>query len=180
MDNRELRNTLLSFKDPTKCNEVFWKNNLNFDISDHYDIAKKSTTESRLRLLHFKIMHNIYPTYVLLHKMKIKTSPLCPSCQVPDFIEHFFFDCVQINWFWQFIVTYIQVKINKKVILSRKNILIGSTYSDHTELTNKEIDFINCIVLLGKLCINKFKYGSLKNLTLIFEYEVAFRQNISI
>ena len=177
--NKELRDVFISLKSNTKCNEVFWKRNFNFNISDHYIIANKATKESRLRLMHFKIMHNIYPTNILLHKMKVKTSPLCPKCQVPDFIEHFFVDCVQINWFWQFISSHIRININKHINLSKKNILIGITYSEQEELRHREVNYINFIILIGKLCISKFKYGTLKNLVLIFECELALRKQVS-
>ena len=176
MKNKELRNVIISMKINTKCNEVFWKRNLDFDISDHYVIAHKATKESRLRLLHFKILHNIYPTNILLHKMKVKTSPLCQVCQVPDFIEHFFVDCVQICWFWEFISSFIKSNTNKHINISRKNILLGITYLENKELNKREVNFINFTILLGKLCISKFKYGTLKNLTLIFECELALRR----
>ena len=176
MKNNDLRNAIISMKSNTKCNEVFWKRNLDFDISDHYVIANKATKESRLRLLHFKIIHNIYPTNILLHKMKVKSSSLCQVCRVPDFIEHFFVDCDQINWFWKFIASYIKNSLNKHINLSKKNILIGITYLEYKELKQREVNFINYIILLGKLCISKFKYGTLKNLTLIFECELALRR----
>ena len=163
MKNKELRNVIISMKMNTKCNEVFWKRNLDFDISDHYVIAHKATKESRLRLLHFKILHNIYPTNILLHKMKVKASPLCQVCQVPDFIEHFFVDCVQICWFWEFISSFIKSNTNKHINISRKNILLGITYLENKELNQREVNFINFTILLGKLCISKFKYGTLKN-----------------
>ena len=42
----------------------------------------------KLRLLHFKIEHNIYPSNILLNKMRIKETDLCEICGVTYFIEH--------------------------------------------------------------------------------------------
>ena len=42
---------------------------MNAKIEDYFSIAHESTKESRLRLLHFKFIHNIYPTNILLNKM---------------------------------------------------------------------------------------------------------------
>ena len=91
MKNSEIRNKLLSFYKITKCHEHFWKSKLDFDISSNYDVALKATKESRLRLLHFKILHNTYPTIILLHKMHIKPSILCDHRRVLDYFEHFFY-----------------------------------------------------------------------------------------
>ena len=60
-----------------------------------------ASKESRLRLLYFKILNNIYPTNILLSKMKIKTSDKCEYCKTHDLIEHFFFHCKRLEGFWK-------------------------------------------------------------------------------
>ena len=52
------------------------------------------TKETRLRVLQWKILHNIYPTNILLYKMKVRDDRMCSYCNdAVDCIEHFFFDC---------------------------------------------------------------------------------------
>ena len=119
MKNFDLRKCIMSSNSITKYNEQLWKRKLDADISYYYDIAIKTTKESRLRLLHFKILHNIYPTNILLHKMKIKPSKFCEHCQVPDFIDHFFSDCALIYDFWKHISNYINLYKYKYLYLCK-------------------------------------------------------------
>ena len=178
MKNCEIRKSIQNTSQLTKYNESFWKRKLEVDITEHYDIAINTTKESRLRLLHFKILHNIYPTNILLTKMKIKPSDLCETCQVPDYIEHFFYECSLIQNFWIHLNNFIKSKINFDIHLDKKNILMGLAYSEFPSLKRTTLDFINSIILIGKLCISKFRYGKIKNLSLIFEMEYALRYKL--
>ena len=125
-------------------------------------------------------MHNIYPTNILLCKMKVRPNTLCDKCQVPDFIEHFFVECNYIKGFWNYVSSYIKSSINIQVNLNTKHILLGLTYSEHSSIKNKEIDFINAIILLGKLCVSKLRYGKINNIFLIFELELNLRKKLSM
>lgn len=178
MNNFDIRKLIMSQKSIKKCNEKFWMRKLNFSVSNHYDIAIKSTKESRLRLLHFKIMHNIYPSNILLHKMKVRPNLLCDHCNEIDFIEHFFVECDIIKNFWKFVSSHINASINVQIKLTRKDILLGLPYSEFSNINKKDIDYINTIVLIGKLCISKLRYGKLKNIFLIFELELNLRKKV--
>ena len=44
--------------------------NLRVELNENYwEVAIRCTRETRLRVLHRKILHNIYPTNILLRKM---------------------------------------------------------------------------------------------------------------
>ena len=176
LNNHELRKLILANKPNTRCNENFWRRKLKFDVSKHYNIAHKATKESRLRLLHFKIMHNIYPTNILLCKMKVRSNTLCDNCHVTDFIEHFFVECHTIKGFWTFISSFIESVIDIHVNLGTKDILLGLIHSEHDHIKNNEIDYINAIILLGKLCVSKMRFGKIKNIYLIFDLELNLRK----
>ena len=176
LNNKEIRKLILTKKSITRYNEKFWKRKLNVDISKHYMCANNATKESRLRLLHFKIMHNIYPTNILLCKMNVRPNNLCNNCQVPDFIEHFFVECQLIRDFWRHVINYIKSSVNVTFNLSTRDILLGVEKSEHRYLSKKELNYINFIILLGKLCVSKFKYGEIQNIYLIFELEINLRQ----
>ena len=178
MKNGEIRKSLLNNDHFTKHNENLWKRKLEVDITEHYDIAVNATKESRLRLLHFKILHNIYPTNILLSKMKIKPSALCENCQVSDYIEHFFYECDLTQFFWNQVNNFIRTKFNVDISLNKKNILMGLSYNEFPTLKRTTSDLINSIILIGKLCISKFRYGKIKNLPLIFEIEYSLRYNL--
>ena len=178
MKNCEIRKSILKANNFTKHNESLWKRKLEVDITEYYDVAVNSTKESRLRLLHFKILHNIYPTNILLSKMKIKPSELCETCQVSDYIEHFFYECSLIQNFWKQVINFIRTKINFEISLNKNNILMGLSYREFPNYKRVTLDIINSIILIGKLCISKFRYGKIKNLYLIFEIEYSLRYNL--
>ena len=165
-------------KNNTPCGQNFWKRKLDIDISTHYAIAFNTTSESRLRLLHFKIIHNIYPTNILLQKMKIKESNLCEICQVKDYIEHFFFDCKILDGFWSFVSNKIFIDIETRYNFTRNNIIFGVTKQDFKSISKTSLKYINFIILFGKMCISKFKYGKIKNIYIIFDYEWRLRSHL--
>ena len=68
--NQEIRKIINDTKNATICSKNFWKRKYDIDISNHFNIAKQTTQETRLKVLHFKILHNIYPTKILLHKIE--------------------------------------------------------------------------------------------------------------
>ena len=71
---RDLRqHILVNRKSPEPCAKGFWDSKFSVDLDkNHWSIAFRATKEKRLRVLHFKILHNLYPTNILLCKMKVK------------------------------------------------------------------------------------------------------------
>ena len=71
--------------------EAYWtrKYNKTFQKSS-WMVAYNCTRETRLQVLHWKILMKIYPTSVSLFKMKMRASEMCETCRQLDTIEHFF------------------------------------------------------------------------------------------
>ena len=132
------------------------------------------TNETRLRILQWKILHNIYPTSILLKKMKIKKSDLCVSCNTLDTIDHFFFECDSIKNVWKEIGKMITKHTNQIIPLDSKSVLLGCL--PNNILKKSRIKKINLLILIGKLVISKFKYGKVNNPLVLLENEIAFRQ----
>ena len=176
-NNKEIRDIINNSKNNSPCCENFWRRKLNTDITIYYDIAFNATSETRLRMLHFKILHNIYPTGIMLQKMKIKENNLCESCQVRDYIEHFFVHCKLLNGFWSFVKNKILSETNIPVNLTEENILFGFSRSHLNNISQKCLRYINFIILIGKMSVSKFKYGKTKNLFMIFDHELNLRSN---
>ena len=56
----------------------FWRNKCRIGIEkEHWILASKWSSETRLRLLQWKMLHNIYPTSILLNKMGISNNKNC-------------------------------------------------------------------------------------------------------
>ena len=87
------------------CSVGFWQHKLQIHITEcNWNLAKKCTKEIRLLVLHWKILHNIYPTNILLHRMGISENRNCKFCtDETDYIEQFFWSCGKINLIWKII-----------------------------------------------------------------------------
>ena len=59
----------------------FWKKRFDTEIDNRYwEVASNVNQETRLKVLQWKILHNIYPTNILLHKMGIANSETSNAC----------------------------------------------------------------------------------------------------
>ena len=130
--------------------------------------------EPKLMTLCWKIVHNIYPTNILLFKMKISFSADCKHCQNRDFIEHFFVHCKKVSKLWTEISKDICAYTGEKVTLDEEKILLGipQIYG----INKVSMDKINLAIAVGKLTISKFKYGKPRNLLEIYENESRLRK----
>ena len=86
------------------CANGFWHRKFGTEIDKHiWSLPSLVTKETRLRVLQWKLLHNIYPTNILLCKMKVRDDQMCSFCyDVVDYIEHFFFGCLPIQTFWKY------------------------------------------------------------------------------
>ena len=173
---KELRKMLSNEKEDTvPVANSFWQNKFSFDLDKPaWARAIESTKETRLRVLHWKILHNIYPTNILLNKMKVTETNKCSYCQdTVDYIEHFFYFCPAVRTFWHFIEQKILIETQVNIKLSVTDILFGVNQSDHMK---EHYKLINHLLLIGKMCISIFKKTqSPFNLQLIFEKECTMR-----
>ena len=174
LNNKEIRNVIIKSKNSIG----FWKRKFGIDIERYLGNAIRACKETRLRLLHFKILHNIYPTNILLRKMKIKNTDMCEFCNTHDFIEHFFFHCKRLENFGKEIEQYIMVMTGTKIKINERNALFGILATEHHILRDRTINDINMILLVAKMCISKVKYGKARSLATVFEVEMAFGEKL--
>ena len=151
----------------------FWNRKYGIVLSKHnWSIAFKSTKEERLRLLHWKILHNIFPSNILLSKMGIKNSIKCDFCNENDYIEHFFFKCGKIKLIWKLCTDFILLQTGEKVELQETDILFGYNPERNTTL----VHFVNHVILICKMIISKFHYSKRYILSYLFEHEIKIRE----
>ena len=154
--------------------ENYWSNKLqNFFDKAYWVIAFKSTVESRLRVLHYKILMKIFPTATILCKMKIKPTELCLECGVPETIEHFFFECFKLKNIWKEVKKLINSYIGFNIDLTWDRAILGILKLENASL--KQIKKINLLILLAKMSISKSKYGTGADPCIIFENELLLR-----
>ena len=157
----------------------FWERkypNFSFNWNKIWNNIPSTTREGRLISLNWKITSNIYPTKILLHKMKIENNDVCDICNEKDYVEHFFFFCKKIQPIWVEANYIISLKVSKRVVLTHFDVLFG--FQQCTEKTQR--DFITSIIMIAKLTISKFRYGNHPNLLFLFKSELRFRKLIDI
>ena len=146
-----------------KINEETWSN------------IFSSTKETKLQEFQWKIVHNIFPTNILLSKIGIKNSENCESCGVTDYLEHFFIDCHRIGSFWNDVEKLINSKLNTHIKLNENIIILGIEQDEQSKSMNKnEIFMTNELLIIAKLSISKSRINDLK-VSLVFENELRIR-----
>ena len=169
------RNVITKERHSSPCSERFWHNKFDLSITEkHWVLARKLTSESRLRELHWKILHNIYPTRILLFKLKLAPNNKCPYCLAEtDYIEHFFFYCPKIKPIWKCVQDEFYAKFEKNILLSVIDILFGVLVKPGYSICM--INHLNYLILVAKMCIGKFRYGKSTCVDYTFKYELALR-----
>ena len=175
---RDFRQLIIDTKYTEPCAAHFWKNKLNLQINDNiWKLAYNTTRESRLRELQWKILHNLYPTNILLQKMGEAQNNLCSLCQNEiDYIEHFFFHCPKISELWSYISNIINKDSEQRITLTAESVLFGIQSSKMPNLNQMQCKFINHLILIGKMCVGKFRYGIPLNIKIMFEMECSIRK----
>ena len=175
--NRDLRLHLAKSKKEQPACINSWRLHAGVDINPFFSIIDH-TKESKLKMLHYKIIHNIYPTNISLFKMKLKNTRNCETCQVLDSLSHFFVKCRLVTRFWDHVLAWIYRKWNVRLKLSTIDILLGILSSKHPEITLIKVRAINECILLGKMCISKMKYGNRQDINLLFDMEISMRKHM--
>ena len=142
--------------------------------SSIWQAASNCTKEARLRLLHFKILYGIYPTNKMLHKMGIVNSINCKFCpHTLDTLEHFFFECNRISQLWKHVEDKILIKTVKRCIITVGEALIGIGKDKYDKDTTR---LANHIILIAKMCISIYRYGTPIDINILFERELLIRR----
>ena len=155
---REFRSTLTAAKTITPCAIGFWKRKLNYTITKNdWKVCFETISETRPKVLQWKILHNLYPTNIMLSRMKVRDNNHCSYCSgVIDFIEHFFFTCPVISIFWKNVEQFILTEFNLRIKLSVTDILFGINNLSNI-FDPRDQRRINSVLLIAKVSISIFK-----------------------
>ena len=172
LGRRYFLNDIYEAETPT-CVET-WVKKYNITInSSHWDLLHK-LKETKLKALSFKILHNIYPSYELLYKMKLTITPNCPLCGQLDTLDHFFYHCIKVKKLWKEVTTEINSFLGIKIRLDEKVVLLGANLI--TGIGNRNTIQINMAIAIAKLAISKFRYGTTRPILDIYYTESNIRK----
>ena len=112
---------------------------------------KHISSDPKLQITQYKILHNIYPTIAHLHKWKIKDSPLCLTCNSIDDLKHTLFDCVVAQNTINNLCRVILELTGKPLTLTFEDIVLGVTSrKTFNSLKKQELIIIDKILILLK------------------------------
>ena len=172
---KNIYSLLLPVENPKHIEEFWWRKDVVLE-KKHWLMPFSVTKEIRLQILQWKILHNIYPTAILLKKMGIVNSFTCQSCEVTEFSEHFFFSCKRSKPLWEEVEKFIKCSLGVTVSLKLNDVMTGYfNINGRNTLSEKEIESINHIILIGKMVISKVKYGKQRNMIYLLEHELQNR-----
>ena len=167
---KAFRKYIVETKYSTPCAVQFWRHKFNIEVHKQHWNIYKGTQETRLRELHWKILHNIYPTNILLQKMGLVDSHMCSLCKSHiDFVEHFFFECSKINYLWRYVERILREKCGINVVLDAHVVLLGMVDKNLFNLNTPQLKYVNQLIMIGKMCVSKFRYGMPLNIVLMFD-----------
>ena len=176
LSTKDIRRQLTGLNYSQPCSVGFWSSKFSFDLDFRtWIISYSCTKETRLLVLHWKLLHNIYPTNIMLKKMNMCNSEMCSfGCGEKDYIEHFFFSCRVAKKLWCHVENVLHGVLERTVCIDITNVMFA--FQTHPDLAKEERIFINLSLLIGKMCISKYKYGTQVNIALMFDRELSFRR----
>ena len=176
LDRKKIYELLLKYE---KCHcETIWEKKLGKKINDDtWTNIFLCTKETKLQEFQWKIVHNIFPTNILLNRMGLEPSEKCETCGVAEFVEHLFYECQRLGNFWEKIENIIRSKVNKNVSITKNIAILGiEQLENYKTYTEKEIYEINNILIIAKFSIYKSKSKDLQ-IDTVFEREMEIRNN---
>ena len=173
--SRQFKSFLIDHHYLPPISNRFWLNKFGVHLNEKYwQLSFDTCKESRLRELNWKVLNNIYPTNILLHKMGLAQTNKCSSCpDLIDFVEHFFFHCPVIKPVWNSVENRFFITVSKNIVISPQDALLGIVEKDG--FSSSMIKMINHLILIAKMCIGKYRYGKQVDINIMFDFECKIR-----
>ena len=99
-------------------------------INEIHSLSFRMTKETKLNIFQFKLIHNILPHKVLLHKMKIVDSALCADCGGQETLRHLLVSCPSLRVFWSDVFAWWNSNSSRAVLFDEFKILYGYNAAD--------------------------------------------------
>ena len=105
------------------------------------------TRETKLQS--YKIVHRILACNEYLSNIRVKSSPLCPFCDVKaDTLEHFLVRCPPVSYFWKSIFRRLNVVVKVDTSgIGESDLLFGLTQNEPNS------DIVNLVILRVKFYV---------------------------
>ncbi len=156
-NNKQLYTHFLKKFKETPTAVAKWSELYNIEEGDWVEIfrnAFKVCRETKLQSLQYKILHRIFPCNVYVSRWNSTVSEHCPHCQMADTLEHYFYHCESIRFFWSAFTRWWCCITGINLTLSEVDIIFGGANENNDELCNA----LNFCILFGKSYIVRCRY----------------------
>ena len=147
---------------------------INFDWDHITRIPYKTARETSLQSLQYKIIHRYFPCAKNVGTWYANESKLCNVCGEEDTLEHYFFNCTDMQYFWNSFMNWWKSALGFHFQLHTLDVVLGiPNYNENTE-----IDILNYLILFAKKHISKCKQSSTN--IFFYTYQVALKERLLI
>ena len=150
VNNKKIRKYLQCNKNKDMRNS--WKTKFVNDghiFEKMWNIIPDCTSEPKLILLQWKLLHNIYPTNRYLNVIGVENDKNCINCNVEDTINHFFYECNLVKHLWALVQHELSAKLEKQIVINKRDVILGYLEDDWK--------IINIYCIVAKHAINVYK-----------------------
>eukprot|EP00105_Crassostrea_gigas_P040116 XP_019924264.1 PREDICTED: uncharacterized protein LOC109619185 [Crassostrea gigas] len=132
-------------------------------VNDAFNVCFKTTKDTQLQWLQFRLLHRILPVNHYLKKIKVVSSDCCSFCKHEvETIQHVFINCEKVSTIWSNLSLHIYHATSLRLGFNVVNILFGELPM------SKNNKVINLIILCSKqylfTCLKKGKLPCLSGL----------------
>ena len=111
-----------------ETSQKYWSGyfaNVDIDFASVYKRKNYMYKDRKMAEFNFKLIHNILPCNMNLHKWKKKTYNTCTICNVIEDIPHMLYECAYAKTIWD------KLNINRTVMITASEVILGSGSSDN-------------------------------------------------
>lgn len=144
---------------------------INDSVKDYFKVCFKTTTDTSIQLLQYRILHRILPTNYYLKKINVISYDVCTFCKENvETIQHVFMTCSEILPIWNNLSMYI---LKKKKFQIELALMLKMYYFGELPFSsyNKVVNFIINTFLIVQ--------NKTKKLTLL-ECYIIYHSNIKL
>jgi hypothetical protein len=155
-NNKYIRQILQEKKYNVPRGKFYWASLIeSIDWKDAWLLPHKYCISNKIKEIHFKILHKIYPVNDTLAKYT-DVDNSCSFCGIEDeTLIHLFFQCIKTQNFWNSLLFYMGKHLDSSSPFQLKDIICY--YKGKTSVSVNYI--VNFFILFGKFFIHKQKFA---------------------
>ena len=159
MTNKMIYTHLINDITEPPTSQNYWNDMFHLNPSDWdniYQLPLYCVMDTKIREFQYKILNRIFPCNSYVSKWNPDVSENCLTCNVKDTLVHFFYECFEVQAFWDSFVQWWKTIHDIIIVLSDKIVILG--YFENMMLCRA----LNFCILVAKWYISKMKWHKIR------------------